>query len=582
MNKKMRLLAATIILTLSANIVSPADLLESGWTEQENGWSFIHNGEKVNNTWKKGADNAWYYLGDDGVMLVNEWVSDNDENWYYVDENGMRVKSVWKQIEARDDDKKGEDWYYFNTNGKMVTGKQTIQDKKYFFDETGKMLTGWIEWDKNSMEASPYTQEIDERGESDIYYCLENGERASGWLKIESPNEEDEEKASWWYNFDGGKVRTNQKEGLGGKDYIFDVKGRMISGWAYKGPASDDKWVRVNEETDKEEVSLFKEDCTKFYFCKSEDDGSVLKNGWTKTKMFDDLHNYGDEDTAWYYLDKNGRLTSRAATATPSDAMDVAESAGGEKRAQLYKIDSDGGYNVKKNDGNVFSDDAPTALIKKIDDKYYVFSARGKHIDGLMYLSQPVSGMKKGYYYFGNNGSLVTGQTTKGDYNYYFARKSDRGFTEGQGVTGIYGGRLYYEGLAVKAIEGMEWSPAYIECDPANDHGVNGWFLVNEEGKVKTGGTAKDSNGLRYKIVNKSNKTSNKKGYEIQWRDDTENWKGNDGYVRIGTPSDAEAAGLEIAEPYKHFGFIDDNGRRQPEGVTDHGTHEVLEESKDA
>lgn len=582
MRKKFVLLAAAAALTLAAKTEVTAYSGGNGWTEQADGWCYMQDGEKVTSTWKKGADGTYYYLGESGIMLVNEWVSDRDDNWYYVDENGMRVKSDWRRLEPRDDSMAEEAWYYFNANGKMMTGKQNIKDKKYFFDETGRMLTGWIEWDKSSKEASPYMDEIDEKGDSDIYYCLEDGSRASDWIKMPSPDEDGEEKESYWYNFDGGKVRVNAKEGLDGKDYIFDQKGRMISGWAYKGPGSDGAWVRVDEDTPIEDINVYKEDCTNFYFCNSVDDGSVLKNNWIKTKMFDDLSNIVDEDTAWYYFDKTGRLTSRKATASPSDAMAVTDSSGTEKRVLLYKTDSDAGsYKVKQGGTNVYSDDTPTSLIKKINDKYYIFSARGKHLDGLVYLSQTVSGMKKGYYYFGDNGSMVTGPAVKGndgtDYNYYFARKKDKGYSEGQGVTGVFGGRLYYEGLAVRAEDGMGWQPAYIECDPANDHGISGWFLVDEDGKVKTGGTAKDANGIKYKVTKKKNIQANKKGYEVQWRDDTEDWKGNDGYTTLISSSDALYAGLELLEPYQYFGFVDDNGGRQPEGVTDHGTHEIEE-----
>lgn len=69
-----------------------------------------------------------------------------------------------------------------------------------------------------------------------------------------------------WYNFDGGKVRTNAKEGLGGSDYIFTKAGVMATGWVYD---DDGTWQAIDWETPEEQIQGYQEDVTKFYYARN-------------------------------------------------------------------------------------------------------------------------------------------------------------------------------------------------------------------------------------------------------------------------------------------------------------------------
>lgn len=109
----------------------------------------LHNkGEKINHFYqtkksfinssiKKGfnyyADyNEWYYANEDGKILTGKQTI-NDKT-YYFGKDGV-VRFGWVQIES--------DKYYFNTKGEMVFGEQNIGGTTYNFDEeTGKLLKG--------------------------------------------------------------------------------------------------------------------------------------------------------------------------------------------------------------------------------------------------------------------------------------------------------------------------------------------------------------------------------------------------------------------------------------------------------
>ena len=79
------------------------------------------------------TDDAWYYVGEDGLcltnqmlkqnsdlywlkedgkMAVNEWVQNEEGKWYYMQANGRAIKNGWKLIDG--------DYYYFLKNGVMA------------------------------------------------------------------------------------------------------------------------------------------------------------------------------------------------------------------------------------------------------------------------------------------------------------------------------------------------------------------------------------------------------------------------------------------------------------------------------
>ena len=47
-------------------------LAAAGWAQSGSSWVYYDsNGNKIYNTWKKGADNQWRYLNGEGVMATN-------------------------------------------------------------------------------------------------------------------------------------------------------------------------------------------------------------------------------------------------------------------------------------------------------------------------------------------------------------------------------------------------------------------------------------------------------------------------------------------------------------------------------
>lgn len=98
----------------------------TGWQKIDGNWYYFDDHMKTG--WLK-EDDEWYYLNSDGTMAKG-WKYVN-ETWYYFEKTGVMVDG-WKKI--------NDVWYYFK-NGAMVTGKQTIDGKKYTFSEYGNLLS---------------------------------------------------------------------------------------------------------------------------------------------------------------------------------------------------------------------------------------------------------------------------------------------------------------------------------------------------------------------------------------------------------------------------------------------------------
>lgn len=473
-----------MIIVLNTCMISEAD----GWNEGIDGWYYEENGAYTTSAWRKG-EKGYYYLDQKGRLTTDSWIAD-EEKKYYVDVEGLRMKNQWLCTGSwEDSDISSNYWYYFDSNGEMMTGKQQIGDKKYFFSEDGKMLTGWITYEEG--EAENLSEEI---SHGDTYYCQEDGSRVSGWFQLEPPMDEEKTGAEYWYNFeDNGKIRRNTKTNIGDYDFCFDELGRMIDGWAYQCTETD-VYVKVDDNTDSQLLDQYNNDVNQYYYCGEEDIGVVQKNIWLNIVPPGKEGN-PDEDLKWYYFDKKGKIEAppkaSPSEATPSHA---------DRILKVRKVKNAGEYGLNGEDGDLLN-----VILKKIDGNYYLIDTNGQIVDDLVYIYNQEGSyrMKEGYYYFGTDSSKTTGKVKKEndgmEYDYYFAKKTGNGYSEGQGVTGIYNGKLYYKGLAAAAQYDREYKLVYIP-ELAGDTGT-GLFVVDERGKVKASGlTSKLDDGTRYRI----------------------------------------------------------------------------------
>jgi glucan-binding YG repeat protein len=162
--KKQKLAVCVLSAALMIGAATLTSYAAEGWQQSGNSWIYVdNNGNKVTNTWKKGADNLWRYLDSQGNIASNCWVDDE----YFVESTGIMATDKWLKLPKRNpawnETSATTVWYYFSTSGKMVSdGWSKIGGKYYYFDGDGAMQTGWVD--------------------DDTYYTNADGVRSAGHI----------------------------------------------------------------------------------------------------------------------------------------------------------------------------------------------------------------------------------------------------------------------------------------------------------------------------------------------------------------------------------------------------------------
>lgn len=450
-----------------------------------------------------------------------------------------------KQVEATEKkagwDYRSEvnEWYYYGDDGTLLTGRRKIQGNTYFFDENGKMLTGWVQCgEKQGDEASSY-----EGGDIDdeVHFCMTTGAMAvQSWVFSYAPGEEkpemdDEEN---WYYFDAkGRAYRNERVTYEGKDYLFDENGVRLSGWVYecseKNGYEHTSYIPVDEETAEAQSGdlhgdgsyaegVFAHNPQYYLFCDM-GSGSVVKSSWVDAV----LPGKDDDDTRSFYFDRKGYLVSQYRYGFVRDEGDW-----GHYPEELHnyvaadriwpcKIEDEniGTYSYQGAPGSQTEDTGFEGFIMKAEDnRYYLCENNGARLDGLFLIRKKEESSKtqfpNGIYDFNDRAAMVTGMETKinpesGDaFYFYFAENSGGGKAKGKGVTGVFGGKLYYQGMAVGADGDEPYEVVYVPEIANQSKDATGMFLVDREGNVKKGTKQKLnkkgqlSGGTKYKMDN--------------------------------------------------------------------------------
>lgn len=265
------------IVTMFSVVIGYSSLITyaGGWEKAGTSWAYREDDNQlVRNDWRKGVDDKWRWLDENGIMAVNSWVNAGRS---YVMSDGIRVESSWLSLTIGEN----VDWYYFDTYGNKVTSTwKKANDKWFYLGDEGKVLKGWLE--------------------NNTYYCDEKGVMAVGWHKLTPPNQQQQSISNHtitdgqvWYYFgsNGKKYMANIEAGveekkIDGVTYCFDSTGAMLVGWV------NIKGSPVNVAS----IQDFR------YF---NEDGSQ-RTGWYSLKPpLRIMENY-ENDVEWFYFDQTG------------------------------------------------------------------------------------------------------------------------------------------------------------------------------------------------------------------------------------------------------------------------------------
>ena len=231
--KKQKLAVCVLSAALMIGAATLTSYAAEGWQQSGNSWIYVdNNGNKVTNTWKKGADNLWRYLDSQGNIASNCWVDDE----YFVESTGIMATDKWLKLPKRNpawnETSATTVWYYFSTSGKMVSdGWSKIGGKYYYFDGDGAMQTGWVDMGNSS-------------GFANYRYYQSNGQVQTGWLSTTPPEDDDYNldlgsDVQWYYFSSNGEPKVGPKISdastsnlvrINNITYLFNEKGNPVYG----------------------------------------------------------------------------------------------------------------------------------------------------------------------------------------------------------------------------------------------------------------------------------------------------------------------------------------------------------------
>lgn len=382
------------------------------------------------------------------VTAFAGWVPDGTDWYYYRDSNNTMLRDEWVEFNGL--------WYYLGSDGKMVTNR--FIDETYYVNASGVRLTNaWqmIQGDWND--------------ESGWRYFGSNGKAYISGMK---------EIGGEWYHFDNTVMSTGWVE-EDDKTYYFKDSGARVTGWKQLPDPDEDEWG--------EYWFYFGSNGRMVYDTEKKIDGAVyifdhegrMLTGWVNPDNYtssgrDDLTE--ENVSRLMFVKDNGAAAEGWQYLAAPDASEDHWYYFKEGRAYTasYKTTEAGAYGILK-----------------VQGEYYCFNKDGQMVTGLVEVEDDR------YFYFDeDNGVMRTGRVNVRDDNYdnqefYFATSGSIG-ERGEGVTGVKDGRLYENGMLVAADDGMKYEKVTVGGED---------YLVNEQGKVKTSGTARDADGVKYTVT---------------------------------------------------------------------------------
>lgn len=193
------------------------------------------------------------------AYAVEGWTSDGEE-WKYLDDEDNPVRNVWRQ--SRDA------WFYLGSDGVM---------KRDCFVEDG----------------------------SGLYYVDEEGKRVENDWVLAQEDEDSGYEAGWYYFGGNGKAyrkTSTPRKTIGGKTYMFDENGRMLTGW----------FDRDGEPLDEDDDPMVEGECY------AGEDGALLTEAWLDYSeidpyALDDItssisgRDYNEYDRIWLYFNNRSK-----------------------------------------------------------------------------------------------------------------------------------------------------------------------------------------------------------------------------------------------------------------------------------
>ena len=391
------------------------------------------------------------YLKRKHIQVVHASSQTKDATVFDIDEEGFTdISDTLPNIPTVSEKWYKEDgyWKYRLSDDEMAIGWKLIDSVYYFFNGKGQMQADrWL-----------HLNDSREKIDGNWYYLNTNGKmQEAGWFKKDGV---------WYYITSSGARNYNELVEIGGRKYLFDKDGKMLTGHqVFNGK--------------------------KMFFSNSgalQSEGN--SSGWVK------------ESANWYYYDENGNPTLGKKVINSSTYFFNKDGV-----MQTGWAFIDGYWNYFANSGAM-----QTGWIKDKEVWYYldkdgIMLTGRQEINGVRYYLNASGAMQIGWkwldnnwYFYVNSGAMKTGWLKDGNVWYYLESK------EGTMLVGLnqVDGKQYYFSASGAMQTGWKWFDnhyRYFESNGAmktgwiKDKGV--WYYLNPEDGIMLVGLQK-VNGDQY------------------------------------------------------------------------------------
>lgn len=409
-----------------------------------------YDGSYVKNCWKL-IKNLWYHFDANGIMQTG-FLTLNGKT-YYLQSSGA-MKTGWQKI--------SNTWYYFESSGAMVSnGWRWINSKCYYFDKNGKMAADtWIgeyyvdasgAWVKDKQKETDkwiqssgrwwyrhadgsYTRSGWEYIGGKWYYFDQNGWMVTGWQKV---------KGSWYYMESNGAMVSSGWKWINSKCYYFDKNGKMAANTWIDGSYVDASGAWVKDK--KQEPDKWIRSSGRWWY--RHGDGTYTRSDWEYI------------GNKWYYFDQNGWMIT--GWQKVSGSWYYMES-NGARVADGWKWINNKCYYFDKNgkmaadtwiDGSYVDVSGVWIKDKKQEPENVTKTGWVQYSGHWMYYNTDGSYVKSNWksvnsiwYYFDQNGWMVTGWMTLSSGKYYLNPTKNSDGVEGAMLKGYkqIDGKWYY------------------------------------------------------------------------------------------------------------------------------------------
>ena len=421
------------------------------WVQSGSQWKYQnYDGSYVKNCWKL-IKNLWYHFDANGIMQTG-FLTLNGKT-YYLQSSGA-MKTGWQKI--------SNTWYYFDSSGAMVSnGWRWINSKCYYFDKNGKMAVDtWIgeyyvdasgAWVKDKQKETDkwiqssgrwwyrhadgsYTRSGWEYIGGKWYYFDQNGWMVTGWQKV---------KGSWYYMESNGAMVSSDWKWINSKCYYFDKNGKMAANTWIDGSYVDASGAWVKDK--KQEPDKWIRSSGRWWY--RHGDGTYTRSDWEYI------------GNKWYYFDQNGWMIT--GWQKVSGSWYYMES-NGARVADGWKWINNKCYYFDKNgkmtadtwiDGSYVDASGVWIKDKKQEPENVTKTGWVQYSGHWMYYNTDGSYVKSNWksvnsiwYYFDQNGWMVTGWMTLSSGKYYLNPTKNSDGVEGAMLKGYkqIDGKWYY------------------------------------------------------------------------------------------------------------------------------------------